>query len=260
MTDDIELDRRTFVRLAGAGTVASAAGCGSDGSGGGTDTATATGTDTATATETATETPAPESSYDFFDAEQAAVVATVVDRLLPGGNGRPSATDLSVVRYIDRALRREPFYETAHDDRRFQSAYADGIDRLQETARTLFDRPVADLDDAEVDDLLSQVADRSAPGWEDVPAPNPVSMTIPSTAFVALLRDHAVEGYYAQPKYGGNVGLAGWRQAGYVGPFVEGYTPDELKPPWKSFDEHEAAKARPSDLYGEFGDGNGGES
>jgi gluconate 2-dehydrogenase gamma chain len=256
MTDHHELDRRTFVRLASAGVVASTAGCGSDGSGAGTDTATTT--PTATETETATETPEPEQSYGFFDAEQAAVVSTVVDRLLPGSDDRPSATDLSVVRYIDRALQREPFYETAHDDRRFQSAYEDGIDRLQETSRELFDRPVTDLDDAEVDDLLSQIEERSAPGWADVPAPNPVSMTIPSTAFLSLLRDHAVEGYYAQPKYGGNVDLGGWRQTGYVGPFVEGYMPDELKPPWKSFDEHEAEKTRPSDLYGEFG--NGGES
>ncbi|AZH25695.1 gluconate 2-dehydrogenase subunit 3 family protein [Haloplanus aerogenes] len=254
-----KLDRRTFVRLAGAGAVASTAGCGSDGSGDGTDTAAATETATATetTTETATETPAAE-TYEFFDAAQAAVVSTLVDRLLPGSDDRPSATELSVVRYIDRALQREPFYETAHDDRRFQSAYEDGIARLQDTAQQLFDRPVTDLDESEVDDLLSQIQERSAPGWEDIPTPSPVTMTIPSTAFVSLLRDHAVEGYYAQPKYGGNVDLGGWRQARYVGPFIEGYTPDELKPPWKSFDEHEAAKTRPPDLYGEFE--GGGES
>ncbi|QGX95111.1 gluconate 2-dehydrogenase subunit 3 family protein [Haloplanus rallus] len=253
MTETVELDRRTFVRLAGAGAVASTAGCGS----GGTGDSTATPTPTETGAETAAGTETAESPYDFFDAEQAAVVSTLVDRLLPGSEDRPSGTDLAVVRYIDRALRREPFYETAHDDRRFQAAYEDGIDRLQETARALFDRPITDLDDAAVDDLLSQVTERSAPGWEDVPTPNPVSMTVPSTAFVALLRDHAVEGYYAQPKYGGNVDLGGWRQAGYVGPFVEGYTPEELKPPWKSMAEHEATKTRPPDLYGEFEEGGG---
>ncbi|MFB6196300.1 MAG: gluconate 2-dehydrogenase subunit 3 family protein [Haloplanus sp.] len=256
MTDHVKLDRRTFVRLAGAGAVSSTAGCGSDGSEATTDTATATATETETADPT--ETAAPEESYAFFDAEQAAVVSTVVDRLLPGGDDRPSATELSVVRYIDRALRREPFYETAHDDRRFQTAYTDGIDRLQETAQAMFGRPIPDLDEGQIDRLLSKISDRSAPGWADVPAPNPVTMTIPSTAFLALLRDHAVEGYYAQPKYGGNVDLEGWRQAGYVGPFVEGYTPEELKPPWKSVEDHEAEKTRPPDLYGEFG--NGGES
>lgn len=247
MSDTTYLDRRTFARLVGTSGVAAVAGCSegteSEGSPEGT---------TKTATETA-EGEREEPAYEFFDGEQAATIETIIDRLLPGNDNRPAASELSVVRYIDRALGREPFYDTAHDDRQFQNAYESGIRKLDETARSLFDAPVRELDDPQVDKLITQILDRSAPGWEDVATASAVSMTVPAEAFVTVLRDHAVEGYYAQPQYGGNVGLEGWKQAGYTGAFLDGYTPGELKPPWKSFEEHESEKTRPADLYGEFG-------
>lgn len=235
MVNNTHLDRRTFVRLAGGASVAAAAGC---------STTESTPDDDETGGKT---------EYGFFDAEQAATVEIVVDRLLPEDEDRPAASDIGVVRYIDRALQREPFYETAHDDRRFQDAYESGIGRLDETAQELFNTPVRELSDDRVDELLSGILGRSAPGWEDIPTANAVSMTVPAEAFVTVLRDHAIEGYYSQPKYGGNIDLDGWKQAGYVGPFLEGYLPDELKPPWKSFEDHEQQKTRPTDLYGEFG-------
>lgn len=255
MSETTYLDRRTFTRLAGASGVAAVAGC----PGSTSDTTQPDDGGTATpgsSTETQQDEDEPEddeTEYEFFDTEQAATVETVVDRLLPAGDDRPAGSEIGVVRYIDRALRREPFYETAHDGRQFQDAYESGLEKLDGTAEELFDAPVRELDDDQVDDLVAQILDRSAPGWENVATANAVSMTVPAEAFVTVLRDHAVEGYYTQPKYGGNADLEGWKQAGYTGPFVEGYRPDELRPPWKSFDEHEQEKSRPSDLYGEFG-------
>lgn len=246
MTDTTQLDRRTFTRLAGAAGAAALAGCSSPGNSN-EQTASDPETDTTTAE------PQTETDYEFFDTEQAAAIQTLVDRLLPSDEDRPAASDVGVIRYIDRALRREPFYDTAHDDRRFQDAYDSGLSKLDETANEMFGKPVRELSPSQADELLSKTLDRSAPGWEDVPTTNSVSMTVPAEAFVSLLRDHAVEGYYAQPKYGGNADLTGWKQSGYTGPFIEGYTPEELKPPWKSFEEHEQEKNRPSDLYGEFG-------
>ncbi|WP_336325257.1 gluconate 2-dehydrogenase subunit 3 family protein [Halovenus sp. HT40] len=247
MTEHMHLDRRTFVRLAGAGGVAAVAGC----QGGEEPAEQDEESTTDTPPEDSDDSDGPE--YTFFDDQQAATVTSVVDRLLPPGEDRPAASEIGVVRYIDRALTREPFYETAHDDRRFQDAYESGLAKLDETAQSMFESPVRELDDEQLDELIGSILDRSAPEWEDVPTASAVTMTVPAEAFVTVLRDHAVEGYYSQPKYGGNVDLAGWKQAGYVGPFVEGYRPDELKPPWKSLEEHEAEKTRPSDLYGEFG-------
>lgn len=255
MSDHEFLDRRSFLLLTGA-TTATVAGCGS-GDGDATPTGTETAAGTGTATETPTGTSASEGSayeFGFFDEDQAAVVRTLADRLVPGGDDHPSTTEARVARFVDLALQREPVYRTAHEQSTtFRDAYEEGIDRIQRTADEMFGTSIPDLDDGQVETLLSAVQERTAPGWEDVPAHSPVSMTVPKADFFTILRDHVVEGYYAQPKYGGNVGLRGWKHAGYVGPFVEGYTPDELKPPWKSFEQHEREKTRPADLYGEFG-------
>ena len=252
MSERRHLDRRTFVQLAGAAGAAAVAGC-SESESGTEDTETPDSTPERTTPEETTPDDEDESAYEFFSSEQAETAAILADRLLPGGEDRQSGSELGVVRYIDRALRREPFYETAHDDRRFQDAYNAGFEQLDATAEELFDAPVRDLTNEQLDELITAVFDRSAPGWEDVPAANAVSMTIPEDAFLTIFRDHAVEGYYAQPKYGGNTELDGWKQAGYFGPFLEGYRPEELKPPWKSFEQHEEEKTRPSDLYGDFG-------
>lgn len=249
MSEKRHLDRRTFVRLAGAAGATAVAGCSESE----TDADDTDSTLERTTPEETTPDEADEPAYEFFSSEQAKTAAVLTDRLLPSGEDRQSGSELGVVRYIDRALRREPFYETAHNDQRFQDAYTSGFEQLDATAEELFDTPARNLTDEQLDELITAVFDRSAPGWEDIPTANAVSMTIPEDAFLTIFRDHAVEGYYAQPKYGGNVELDGWKQAGYFGPFLEGYHPDELKPPWKSFEQHEEEKTRPSDLYGDFG-------
>lgn len=183
--------------------------------------------------------------YLFFSPYQARVVTSVANRIVPGNDDEPSAEEAGVIRFIDRALVREPEYTTGHDDRLYQDAYNDGIRRLDRTADELYDTSVPDLDTDELDSLLEQVQAREAPGWEDVPAFNPVTMTIAEDDFFTIFRDHVIEGYYAWPKYGGNRNLDAWRAVGYTGPFLEGYQSDELKPPWQSFDEVEEAKTRP---------------
>jgi hypothetical protein len=39
-----------------------------------------------------------------------------------------------------------------------------------------------------------------------------------SRGFVDILRQHAVEGMFADPVHGGNVGYAGWKLIGFPGP------------------------------------------
>ena len=47
--------------------------------------------------------------------------------------------------------------------------------------------------------------------------------------FLSLLFEHTIEGLYGVPEYGGNRGLAGWRDIGYPGDSQpRGYTPDEV--------------------------------
>ena len=49
------------------------------------------------------------------------------------------------------------------------------------------------------------------------------------SAFMPLLFEHTIEGLYAAPEYGGNRGLAGWKEIGFPGDIQpRGYTADEV--------------------------------
>jgi gluconate 2-dehydrogenase gamma chain len=48
--------------------------------------------------------------------------------------------------------------------------------------------------------------------------------------FLSLLFEHTIEGMYSVPEYGGNRGLAGWKDIGYPGDSQpRGYTGDEVE-------------------------------
>ena len=51
-----------------------------------------------------------------------------------------------------------------------------------------------------------------------------------ASAFTQLLFEHTIEGLYASPEYGGNRGLAGWKDIGFPGDIQpRGYTSDEVE-------------------------------
>ncbi len=50
------------------------------------------------------------------------------------------------------------------------------------------------------------------------------------SAFASLMFEHTIEGMYASPEYGGNRGLAGWKEIGFPGDIQpRGYTGDEVE-------------------------------
>ena len=50
------------------------------------------------------------------------------------------------------------------------------------------------------------------------------------STFAALLFEHTIEGLYAAPEYGGNRGLAGWKDISFPGDIQpRGYTSDEVE-------------------------------
>lgn len=61
----------------------------------------------------------------------------------------------------------------------------------------------ADMPGGVYDDLYGQMATDNVPGWDTSSYGSPAF-------FLKMLRRHAYEGAFAHPKYGGNVGAAGW--------------------------------------------------
>jgi len=190
----------------------------------------------------------PSRTLRFFTSHQAAVVTDATARIAPGPRddpaeaGHPGAREAGVTAYIDAMLgalddlgagppppvfaggpwsnrhtsgpnlmasfaRLDPVARIAWRKRltRWRRQYTSGIATLDRLAGGDFTRAAA----AAQDKIL---ASRAAAG------------------FTALLFEHTIEGMYAVPEYGGNRGLAGWKDISYPGDSQpRGYTSEEVE-------------------------------
>ena len=167
-------------------------------------------------------------TYRFFTTHQAAVVREATARLIPGPQddpsetGHPGAREANVVRFIDTMLAAFTFH----------------------TARIHAGGPYSDRAGASVDDMKHFVPLPRIHrlGWEkrlrqyrrayragikeldslvggDFAAASPPEQdgALAQSSFRPLLFEHAIEGMYAVPEYGGNKGLVGWQDIQFPG-------------------------------------------
>lgn len=135
----------------------------------------------------------------FFNAADAATVAAIAERIMPGAPGKPGASDASVLNYIDFAL--------AGAYAELQDFYRRGLDQLGAFSETRFGTNFVALDETQQDEIIAALADGSASSF-DWPS---------ARAFFTVLRTHTMEGMFADPVYGGNRDFAGWRLVGFPG-------------------------------------------
>ena len=126
-----------------------------------------------------------------LDLAQHATLDAALARLIPGDDGEPGAREAQVIRYVERAL------EGAHGEH--MAAYRRGLADLDELALARFGAAFATLSEQRQDCVLRE-AERAHDG------------------FFELMRAHAIEGMFGDPRWGGNAQLAGWRLLGYTGP------------------------------------------
>lgn len=127
-------------------------------------------------------------------------LAAVVDRLLPGGFGLPSASEAGVPAYLERALAGDP-PSTA-----LVLAAVTGLDAL---ARAECGRPFPACGEAECETLLRRGFASADPRLRG--------------GLVRLL-ELALEGYLAHPEHGGNRDAQVWRALGIDIPLRPGNT------------------------------------
>ena len=127
-----------------------------------------------------------------------AVLTAALDRLIPGDEFGPSASEAGVGRYIEGMLGRA--------DPSLRADWRRSLEQLDDLALARGGAGFADLDEASQDDLLEVVAAGGAPASES------------TAAFFEMLRLRAIEGYFGDPRWGGNAGRAGWALLGYEGP------------------------------------------
>jgi hypothetical protein len=184
----------------------------------------------------------------FFTAHQAAVVQDATARIAPGPAddpaeaGHPGAREAGVADYIDLmlgalgALDGDP-PPVIFAGGPWSNRHAPGPDlmasfvRLDPVARIAWRGRLADWRRqyadgvAALDRLAGGDFTKAAPAEQDkILARQEVS------AFTSLLFEHTIEGLYANPEYGGNRGLAGWKDIGFPGDIQpRGYAAGEVE-------------------------------
>lgn len=135
----------------------------------------------------------------FFNHDDAATVAAFAERLMPGAPGKPGALDAGVLNYIDLAL------AGAYSD--LQDFYRRGLAQLDHHCREKYHESFARLSAAQQDEVITALEEGKAAGfaWPS------------SREFFNTVREHTIEGMFADPVYGGNKDFSGWKLVGFPG-------------------------------------------
>jgi gluconate 2-dehydrogenase gamma chain len=158
-----------------------------------------------------------QSSHFFLTSDEAQVLAALCDRIIPADSS-PSASEAGVVDYIDiqlasawgkgaRLYNQGPFADGT-PEQGYQLRYVPA-DFYRAALKAINDnnpKAFAAKSDQEKDAYLTQLQKGQIRLGD-----------IPGQTFFEVLRANTVEGYFADPAYGGNRDFAGWRMVGFPG-------------------------------------------
>ena len=160
---------------------------------------------------------ATNQGFQFFQTQREFdVLSNATERILPKDDLGPGAIDLGVAYFIDRQLAAQygsntkeymhgPFAVGAktqgYQSRLTRaSIFRQGIAKLEDEANNRFDKGFSDLEAEQMDEILTAFQN------------DEIAMTgVTSAFFFRLLRTATLEGAYADPMYGGNRNMEGWK-------------------------------------------------
>jgi gluconate 2-dehydrogenase gamma chain len=147
----------------------------------------------------------PTGPWRFLTEAEGDLVEALADQIIPP-DADPGGKWAGVARFIDRRL--------ATHYRHFQERYRKGLAALEETSVALLGRNFEGLSDAEQVDLLRRLERNEVPDgiWEVESASD----------FFELVRDHCMQGFYGNPRHGGNRDYIGYRIIGLDYPQILG--------------------------------------
>ena len=182
----------------------------------------------------------------FFDPESYATVEAACERFIPAAEGHPGATALGVADYIDgllgafavdppRIWAGGPFSGRYGGEASFgeflrpsaleELAWRTRIEGTQGIAERELNGPVTGWQQEYRAGIAALGAD-----FATLPAAAQDACLDAVPEFKQLLYEHACEGAYGAPEYGGNRDVAGWRAIGFPGDVQpRGYTDDEVR-------------------------------
>jgi len=181
-------------------------------------------------------------TFQFFTSHQAAVVEAATARIAPGPRddpaeaGHPGAREANVTGYIDATLAALPTekvfaggpWSNRHTSGPNLMARFTPLDPVAKIAwrqrltawREQYEQGIQALDKLAGGDFTKANHQKQ----DKILAAKSVSDV------TSLLFEHTIEGLYASPEYGGNRGLAGWKEIGFPGDIQpRGYSADEVE-------------------------------
>jgi gluconate 2-dehydrogenase gamma chain len=137
--------------------------------------------------------PKAGSSWRYFTEEEARTVEAITEQLIPSDDA-PGAKEALVVRYIDVQL--------CTHFKKHRKAYRDGLAAVDAASRKA-GKPFVELADAQKLEVLNSIEENNK-------------------AFFSLILAHTRQGFYGDPRHGGNRGQTSWKMLGLATPPVRG--------------------------------------
>lgn len=133
-------------------------------------------------------------AWRFFTPAEAHTVDAICEQLIPRDQD-PGAHDAGVVYFIDLQL--------AKRYRRYKQAYRDGIAAVDAASVAKFGKRFVQLVPAEQTQTLQQIEETNK-------------------VFFELILNHTRQGFYGDPRHGGNRNRASWKMVGLPFPQLRG--------------------------------------
>lgn len=137
--------------------------------------------------------------WRFFTPQEARTVEAICGQIIPADRD-PGATEAGAVHYIDLQLTRH--FKSS------QGAYRQGIASVDTISRSSFGRRFVELSFAEQTEVLAAVEKNARP-------------------FFDLVLAHTMQGFYGDPRHGGNRNEVSWKMIGVPFPPVRGRSHDD---------------------------------
>lgn len=179
----------------------------------------------------ASDSPAGASTNDtylFFNEAEAAFIEAAVDRLIPPDANGPSATEAGVNSFIDKQLAgawgagerlyRPGPWQQGKPTQGYQlpftpaELFRTALRGIRADLQASGSQPFEKLSGIEQDTYLTmlQTTPRDLQG-------------VPGNVFFESLLSMTIEGYFGDPVYGGNKGMAAWKMIGFPGAYASYY-------------------------------------
>ncbi len=139
--------------------------------------------------------------WRFFTAAEARLADAICERIIPADED-PGASQAGVVNFIDLQLTKR--------HKKHQAAYRRGIAGVDAASRKRFNKSFVELPPEQQTEVLMDVENSDG-------------------QFFNLIRTHTMQGFYGDPRHGGNRGEVSWRMLGLPDPPVRGRLAYERK-------------------------------